>query len=197
MALFANPNTLLEAAASADLLALKQDGGSEEVTDAVEELEDVLVGGNIEEVPDDEKTTNGHQPITISTESCIVTEASGSYRSGAKYLIEFADIIRLMEAEGDEPEDPEQPDVAPEGEPDAGDLVEKVADACGVDKDDIAIVIQADECAMLAECAILEAKAGRKKKRATAKLNKFKRALRDMKKHGIKLVKSVKKAKKK
>lgn len=196
MALFANTNRLLEAAASADLLALQKDGGAPEVTDAVEELQDVLVGDNIEEVPADEMVTNG-QPVTISAESCIVTEAQGTYRNGTKYLIEFSDIIRLMETETEGEENPETPDVAPEGEPDAGDLVEKVADACGVDKEDISIVISADECAMLAECALLEAKAGRTKKRATTKLNKFKRALRDMKKHGIKLVKAKKTSKKK
>ena len=172
--LFNNPRRLLSEAAAADMLNPEV---SDEVKDVVEDLEDVLTN-NVEVVDDEDKTTNGGIPIT--SDSVAMMEAAGSYDSGIRYLISLESVIAVMEAEGEEAakEAMEEPGTAPSAEeaeanePDPVNVVEDIAEKNGVDPDQVAVVITAENVRFLAETAILEAKAGKKGGKGKKKLKK-------------------------
>lgn len=179
--LFSNPRRLLSEAASADLLNPEV---SEEVKDVIEELEEDLTN-NIEEVKDEDKTTNGGIPVTEQT--AVLFESNVGYDK-AKYLLKIEDVIALKEAEGEEAAAAamEEPGQAPSEEevaahePPAENVVEKIADANGVEPEDVAIVISTENVKFLAETALLEARAGRKGP-AGKKAKKIKDTLEELK----------------
>lgn len=192
--LFKNPRRLLSEAATADLLNPEV---SEEVEDVIEELEDVLTN-NVEEVSDEDKTTNGGIPVT--TESVALMESHCGY-GDARYLVRLEDVISIMEAEGeaeaaDQMEEPGQaptPEEAEAAEPEPENVIEDIADKNGVEPDQVAVVISSESMKMLAENVIMEAKCGRKgKKKAKnkGKLAKMLATMRKLKNKGIKLVKA-------
>lgn len=190
-----NPRSILSEAATADMLNPEV---SEEVKDTIDELEDTLTN-NVEEVKDSDKTTNGGIPVT--TEGVAVLESAYSDSRGRKqYYVRLEDVIAIKEAEGEEEAkaDMEEPGEAPseeqveEHEPDASDVIEKIADANGVDEDQVTVVISSESVSMLCDAALLEAKAGRcgKKARHTKKLKKTKEAIDELKDGKIKLAKA-------
>lgn len=193
--LFSNPRRLLSEAASADMLNPEV---SDEVKDTIEELEDDLTN-NVEEVDEKDKTTNGGIPVT--TESVSMLEAAGNY-GRAQYLVALEDVIAVKEAEGEEAakeekamEEPGSAPAAPSeeeaeaAEPDAGNVIEDIADKNGVDPEQVAVVITAEQVRFLAETALLEAKCGKKKGKATKKLKKTKKVIDELK-GKVKLVKA-------
>ena len=188
--LFKNPRKLLSEAASADLLAPEV---SEEVKEVIDGLEDTLTN-NIEEVKEEDKTTNGGIPVT--TEAVSIMEATGNY-DRARYLIKLEDVIAIKETEGEAAAAAavEEPGTAPteeeceKAEPDAANVVEDIAAKNGVDPEQVAVVITAENVQFLAETALLEAKAGKKCGKGTKKLAKVGKAV-DQLKGKIKLVKA-------
>lgn len=192
--LFKNPRRLLSEAATADLLNPEV---SEEVEDVIEELEDILTN-NVEEVEDEDKTTNGGIPVT--TESVALMESHCGY-GNARYLVRLEDVMSIMEAEGEaeaaaQMEEPGQAPTAEEAEaaePEPENVIEDIADKNGVEPDQVAVVITAESMRLLAENVVMEAKCGRKgKKKAKnkGKLDKMLTAMRKLKNKGIKLVKA-------
>lgn len=173
MFLTTNPRRLISEAAAADLLNPEV---SEEVKDVVEELEDDLK--DIDTVPDDQKTTNGGIPVTTEGVSLMKT-------NNGRYLVTLEDVIAVMETEGaDAAEEAKQnaepgetPPTAEECEPSATDTLEKIANANGVDVEDVTVVINSNEMACVAEAALLEAGKGRCKGRNTKKLMKKKKVV--------------------
>lgn len=193
--LFSNPRRLLSEAASADMLNPEV---SEEVKDTIEELEEDLTN-NVEEVDEKDKTTNGGIPVT--TESVSMLEAAGNY-GRAQYLVALEDVIAVKEAEGEEAAKEEkamdEPGSAPAApseeeaeaaEPDAANVIEDIAGKNGVDPEQVAVVITAEQVRFLAETALLEAKCGKKKGKATKKLKKTKKTIDELK-GKVKLVKA-------
>lgn len=190
--LFSNPRRLLSEAASADLLNPEV---SDEVKEVISELEDDLTN-NIEEVKDEDKTTNGGIPVT--TEAVSMMESASSY-GNARYLITLESVIAIMETEGekaaeaqmDEPGQAPSAEECENAEPDAANVVEDIAEKNGVDPEDVAVVITSENVRFLAEMTLLEAKAGKKGKRAKAakKLKKTKKAI-DQLEGKVKLVKA-------
>lgn len=173
MLLGVNPYKFLDEAATADLM---DPATSEEVKDTVEELEDVLTN-NVEEVKPDDMVTNGGVPVTTA-ESAVLVEANG------KYFVSMEAVIAICEDEAAEEAgegvEPSADDVADK----ATDVIEQIADANGVDKEDITVVINAESCGYICECAINESKCnkskGGKKKKAVKKakiLSKVTKAL--------------------
>ena len=188
--LFSNPRRLLSEAASADMLNPEV---SEEVKDVIQDLEDTLTN-NVEEVKDGDKTTNGGIPVT--TESVAMMESANTY-GRARYLVSLESVIAVMESEGEKEaeEAMEEPGKAPteeeiEGhEPDACDVIKKIADNNGVDEDQVAVVITAENVRFLAETALLEAKCGKKGGKGCKKVKKVAKAL-DQLKGKVNLVKA-------
>ena len=190
--LFSNPRKLLSEAASADLL---DPNVSEEVKEVIDDLQEDLAT-NIEEVKDEDKTTNGGIPVV--SEAVSLMESTHTY-NGAKYLVALEDVIAIKETEGEQAakENMDEPDAAPSpeecesNEPNATDVVEDIANKNGVDPDQVAVVITAENVRFYAEHAILESKAGKKGKNATAKkkLSKMKKAIDELK-GNVKLVKA-------
>ena len=152
--LLGKPYSFLSEAATQDLM---DPATSEEVKDTVEELEDVLTN-NVEEVKPDDMVTNGGVPVTTA-ESAILIEANGEYFLSMEAVISICEDE--VEAEGGEATAEEIADKAP-------DVVEQIADANGVDKEDITVVISAEESAYICECAINESKASKGKKSGKA-----------------------------
>lgn len=192
--LFKNPRRLLSEAATADLLNPEV---SEEVEDVIEELEDVLTN-NVEEVSDEDKTTNGGIPVT--TESVALMESHCGY-GNARYLVRLEDVMSIMEAEGEAEAaaQMEEPGAAPTAEeaeaaePEPENVIEDIADKNGVEPDQVAVVITAESMRMLAENVIMEAKCGRKgkaKAKNKGRLDKILATMRKLKNKGIKLVKA-------
>lgn len=190
--LFSNPRNILSEAASADLLNPEV---SKEVKDVIEELEDDLTN-NVEEVKEEDKTTNGGIPVT--TESVALMESATGYNR-ACYLITLESVIAVMESEGEKEAEAamEEPGKAPteaeceEHEPAADNVVERIAQDNGVDPEQVAIVITAENVKFLAETALLESKAGKKDGKGGKKLKKIKKAI-DQLKGKFKLVKACK-----
>lgn len=189
--LFSNPRKLLSEAATADLLNADV---SEEVKEVIEELEDDLTN-NIEEVKDSEKTTNGGIPVVA--ESVALMESTVGY-GRARYLVKLEDVIAVKEAEGEaeasnamqEPGQAPSAEEAEAAEPDAGNVIEDIADKNGVDPEQVAVVITAENVSFLAETALMEAKCGGKKARATKKLKKVAKAVKELKEAGITIVRA-------
>ena len=88
--LFKNPRKLLSEAASTDLLAPEV---SEKVKEVIDELEDTLTN-NVEEVKEEDKTTNGGIPVT--TEAVAIMESTGNY-DRARYLVKLEDVIAIKD----------------------------------------------------------------------------------------------------
>lgn len=188
--LFKNPRKLLSEAASADLLAPEV---SEEVKEVIDELEDTLTN-NVEEVKEEDKTTNGGIPVT--TEAVSIMESAGNY-DRARYLVKLEDVIAIKETEGEAAAAAavEEPGTAPteeeceKAEPDAANVVEDIAAKNGVDPEQVAVVITAENVQFLAETALLEAKAGKKCGKGAKKLAKLGKSV-DQLKGKVKLVKA-------
>ena len=183
--LFSNPRRLLSEAATADLLNPEVD---DEVKDVIGELEDDLTT-NVELVKDEDMmTTNGGIPVT--TEAVSLMEAAGDY-GRARYLVTLENVIAIMETEGEkeaeeekameEPGTPPTEEECEAHEPTADNVVEKIANANGVDPEQVAVVITAENVRFLAETALLESKAGKKKGKGGKKLKKIKKAIDDLK----------------
>lgn len=187
--LFKNPRRLLSEAATADLLNPEV---SDEVKDTITGLEDILTN-NIEEVKEEDKTTNGGIPVT--TESVAMLESAVGY-GNAKYLVPLESVIAIMETEGEaaamaaaEPgEAPTEEEIAA-AEPSPVNVVEDIAEKNGVEPEQVAVVITAESVRFLAEMSLLEAKAGRGK-RAAEKAKKAKETLETLEKGNVKLVKA-------
>lgn len=197
--LFNNPRALLEAAASAEML---DPTVSDEVKEVIEDLDDTLTN-NIEEVDDEDKTTNGGIPVV--SEAVQLLESSTRY-SGARYLVTLEQVIAIMETEGEaeaqatmEDGDTPTPEESAEAEPEPTDVIEQIAQNNGVDKEDVAVVISTESMKLLAQSVIYEAKAGKKGKAAPAKkkLQKMKEVIDKLRSGKIKLVKASKGKKKK
>ena len=92
--LFKNPRRLLSESATADLLNPEV---SDEVKDVIVDLEKDLTN-NVEEVKEEDKTTNGGIPVT--TESVAIMESSSVYGK-AKYLVTLESVMAVMESEAE------------------------------------------------------------------------------------------------
>lgn len=190
--LFSNPRSILSEAASADLLNPEV---SEEVKDTISELEDDLTN-NVEEVDEKDKTTNGGIPVVAEAVSLLESSTSGY--DGARYIVTLEDVMAVQEAEGEKnAEAMEEPGKAPseekceEAEPDAVNVVEDIAEKNGVEPEQVAVVITAENVRFLSQTAILESKCGKSGKdaQATKKLKKTKKTV-DQLKGKVKLVKA-------
>lgn len=186
--LFKNPRRLLSESATADLLNPEV---SDEVKDVIVDLEKDLTN-NVEEVKEEDKTTNGGIPVT--TESVAIMESSSVYGK-AKYLVTLESVMAVMESEAEAPaEDPaagEAPaEEAPAVEPSPVNVVEDIAEKNGVEPEQVAVVITAESVRFLSDHAILESKAGKKGKDAKAckKLAKVGKAVKELKEGGVMVV---------
>lgn len=190
MSLFQNPRTLLSEAASADLLAPEV---SEEVKEVIDNLEDTLTN-NVEEVKDEDKTTNGGIPVVA--EGVSIMKSNVGY-GRAEYLVKLEDVIAVMETEGEEaakaameePGTPPSEEDIEKHEPNAVNVVEDIAEKNGVDPEQVAVVISAEAASFLAETALLEAKNCKKKGKGTKRIKKTAKAV-DQLKGKVKLVKA-------
>lgn len=190
--LFDNPRKLLSESAAADLLNPEV---SEEVKKVITDLEDTL-DNNVEEVADKDKTTNGGVPVV--SEAVAIMEASNTY-GNARYLVTIESVIAVMETEGEKAaaEAMEEPGKAPteeeiaDHEPSATNVVEDIAAKNGVDPEQVAVVITAENVRFLAQTSLLESKCGKTGDCAKAgkRLKKMKDAAEDLK-GKVKLVKA-------
>ena len=164
--LYGRMNGILSEAASADLLDPEVD---QEVKDVVADLEDELTT-NVEEVPAADKDSNNAvlSPEELK-EMCTLWEGSNNC-----IYMDMNDLMRICEAEGDDA--------------DAGEVAEDVANANEVDSDNLVIVADEETAKDLIECALLEAKAGRKGKNVK-KAKGLTKALKQLKAKGIKIFK--------
>lgn len=195
-----HPRKLLSEAAAADLLDPKV---SDEVKDVIDDMEDILTN-NIEEVKDSDKTTNGGVPVVA--EAVAVLESANTY-GNAKYLVTLESVIAVMENEGeklaaeesDNPGEAPTPEEAEAHEPHAANVIEDIANRNGVDTDQVAVVISAENCRFLAEMSILEAKCGKTPDECEAakKLGKARKVAKELQSADIPLVVAKKKATKK
>lgn len=182
--LFTNPRKTLSESAAADLLNPEV---SKEVKDVINDMEDILTN-NVEEVADKDKTTNGGIPVVA--EAVALMEAAGAYGK-AKYLVTLESVIAIKETEGEKAatEAMEEPGEAPseeqcaEHEPDAVNVVEDIAAKNGVEPEQVAVVITAENVRFLAQTSLLEAKAGKagEDAKATKRLKKMKDATEQLK----------------
>lgn len=188
--LFKNPRRLLSEAATADLLNPEV---SDEVKDVIVDLEKDLTN-NIEEVKEEDKTTNGGIPVT--TESVAIMESAVGYGK-AKYLVTLESVMAVMESEAEaevpveEPAAGEAPaEEVPAVEPSPVNVVEDIAEKNGVEPEQVAVVITAESVKFLVEHAILESKACKSGKDAKAckKLAKVGKAVKDLKEGGVMVV---------
>lgn len=177
-----NPRSILSEAAATDLLEV--DG---EVKEVIDDLQDDL--DDIEIVQPEDMTTNGGIPVV--SEAVSVMKSNNNY-NGAHYLISLESVMAVMESEGEKAAEEEMdidageaptPEEVEEHEPHPANVVEDIAARNGVDPDEVAVVISSESVAMLAEHALLEAKACRKGKNAkgTKKMNKVKKVIDDLK----------------
>lgn len=188
--LFKNPRALLSESASADLLAPEV---SEEVKDVIDELEDTLTN-NVEEVKDSDKTTNGGIPVVA--EAVSIMESSSNY-DRARYLVKLEDVIAVKENEGEaaaaaaveEPGTAPTPEECEKAEPDAANVIDNIAAKNGVEPDQVAVVITAENVRFLAETTLLEAKAGKTNGTACKKLAKVGKTVKELE-GKVKLVKA-------
>lgn len=190
--LFTNPRKTLSESAAADLLNPEV---SKEVKDVINDMEDILTN-NVEEVAEKDKTTNGGIPVVA--EAVALMESAGNYGK-AKYLVTLESVIAIKETEGEKAaaEAMEEPGEAPseeqctEHEPDACNVVEDIAAKNGVEPEQVAVVITAENVRFLAQTSLLEAKAGKtgKEAQATKRLKKMKDTT-DQLKGKIQLVKA-------
>lgn len=191
--LFSKARKLITESSAADMLDPEV---SSEVKDVIEELEKDLTN-NVEEVKEEDKTTNGGIPVT--SDAAPVMESAVGY-TNAKYLLKLEDVMAIKETEGDagaeepaeEPTPAEEPgqEPAPE-EPTAGEVVASVAAANDLPEDDakIAVVVNTDEVKFVAEMALLEAKSGRCGS-ANARIKKIRKTIKELKEAGIPIMRT-------
>lgn len=189
--LFKNPRKLLSEAASADLL---DPTVSAEVKDVVDDLENILTN-NIEEVKDEDKTTNG---MPLKVEAVAMMESANPYGK-ARYLLKIEDLMAVRESEGEEAakEEMEEPGEAPSEEevekhcPNVGNVIEDIAAKNGVEPEEVAVVISTESVRFLAQTAVLEAKCGKAQKdcKGLSKCKKIKKTAEAVKEAGYKLLK--------
>jgi len=199
-----HPRKLLSEAAAADLLDPKV---SDEVKEVIDDMEDILTN-NIEEVKDEDKTTNGGVPVVA--EAVAMLESTNTYGK-AKYLITLESVIAVMENEGEklaaeaeevEPGEAPAPEAVEAHEPHAANVIEDIANRNGVEADQVAVVISAENFRFLAEMALLEAKCGKAPEECEAakKLGKARKVAKELQSGDVAMVvakkKAVKKAKK-
>ena len=153
--LFGKPYKFLSEAATADLM---DPATSDEVKDTVDDLQDTLTN-NVEEVKPDDMVTNGGVPVTTA-ENALLVESNG------RYYVSMEAVLAICEDEAEVPETASDDDAADACAEKAPDVVEQIADANGVDKEDITVVINADEAAYVCECAINESKASKGQKKS-------------------------------
>lgn len=161
--LFGKPYKFLSEAAAADLM---DPGTSEEVKDTVDELQDTLTN-NVEEVKPDDMVTNGGVPVTTA-ENALLIESNG------RYFISMEAVLAICEDEAEVPETASDDAAADAVAGEAENVIDQIADANGVDKEDITVVINADEAAYVCECAINESKASKGKKKSGKSVRKAK-----------------------
>jgi hypothetical protein len=186
MFLVNNKARFLSEAATADMIDPEV---SPEVKDTIEDLEDAVE--NVEPVEAPETTNGGIPDVTV--------ESAPLYSHRRGYYVTLGNVMRLSEAAAAE-EDPDAAASEPDGEASAEDsadqacnVVEKIADQNGVDASDVTVVISADEAARIAEMALSDAKAGKKKGPAKKKLDQLNKTIDNLKKGGVKLAKDAKK----
>lgn len=145
------PYKYLSEAATADLM---DPGTSDEVKEVIDDLQDDLTN-NVEEVPADDMVDNGGVPV-VTAESVILAQSSGS-----QYYVSMEAVMRICEDEAE---------AAVEGEPTADDVadqadnvIDQIANANGIEPEDVTVVISADEMTYMCECAINESKSNKKK----------------------------------
>lgn len=196
-----HPRKLLSEAAAADLLDPKV---SDEVKEVIDDMEDILTN-NIEEVKDEDKTTNGGVPVVA--EAVAVLESATGYGEKTKYLVTLESVIAVMENEGEKiaaeesetPGEAPTPEEAEAHEPHAANVIEDIATRNGVEPDQVAVVISTENFRFLAEMAILEAKCGKAPEDCAAakKLGKARKVAKELQAADVMLVKGApKKAKK-
>ena len=195
-----HPRKLLSEAAAADLLDPKV---SPEVKEVIDDMEDILTN-NIEEVKDSDKTTNGGVPVVA--EAVAVLESANTYGK-AKYLVTLESVIAVMENEGeklaaeesDTPGEAPTPEEAEAHEPHAANVIEDIAARNGVEADQVAVVISAENYRFLAEMTLLEAKACKAPEdcEAAKKLGKARKVAKELQAGDVALVVAKKKAAKK
>lgn len=160
--LLGNPYKILSEAATADLM---DPATSSEVKDTVDELEDSLTN-NVEEVKPADMVTNGGVPVTTAENATLI-------ESNGEYFVSMEAVLAICEDEAAEEagvEEPSADDVADK----AADVIDQIADANGVDKDDVTVIISAEEAAYVCECAINESKASKGKKKGGKSVRKAK-----------------------
>ena len=174
-----HPRKLLSEAAAADLLDPKV---SDEVKEVIDNLEDVLVDKNIEEVKDENKTSNGGIPTVTDAVPVMQTESAIAGKN--EYLVTIESVLALMETEGEklaaeaeevEPGEAPTPEAVEANKPHTANIIEDIANANGVAPEDISITISQEAVKYYAEMAILEAKAGK-----TTANNKSLKKLKDI-----------------
>ena len=163
MLLGVNAYKFLSEAATQDLM---DPATSEEVKTTIDELEDDLTN-NVEEVKPEDMVTNGGVPVTTE-ESAILVESNGRYLLAMEAVIAICEDKAAEETEGDGEPEPEE--VADQ----ATNVVDQIADANGVDPKQVTVVITAEECAYICECAINESKASGGKKKNGKSIRKAK-----------------------
>lgn len=184
-----SPRSILSEAASADLLNPEV---SDEVKDVVDDLEDILTN-NIEEVKDGDKTTNGGIPVT--TESVSIMESGYGY-GDARYLVRLEDVMAIKEAEGEEaaaemkePGEAPTPEEVDAAAPDAGNVIEDIANKNGVEPEQVAVVITAESLRLAAQNAIMESKCGYGNDNALGLARKV-QCIKELKNKGVKVMKA-------
>ena len=180
--LLGKPYRFLSEAATQDLM---DPATSEEVKDTVEELEDVLTN-NVEEVKPSDMVTNGGVPVTTAESAILVEGTNGGYYLAIESVISICEDE--IEAEGGEAE----PDAVAEKAPD---VIEQIAQANGVEPEDITVVINAESALFICESAINESKAckGKKKGGKAVKKAQVLTKVADALKGKVKLFKGKKK----
>lgn len=157
--LLGKPYSFLSEAATQDLM---DPATSDEVKDTVEELEDVLTN-NVEEVKPSDMVTNGGVPVTTAESAILVEGVNGGY------YVAIEAVISICEDEA--AEDPAA-DTDVDGEPTADavaekapDVIDQIAQANGVEPEDITVVINSESALFICESAINESKASKGKKK--------------------------------
>jgi len=152
-----NPYQFLSEAATQDLF---DPATSAEVKDVVDDLQDTLTN-NVEEVPEEDMVTNGGVPVTTA-ESAVLVESSFG-----RYMVNIESVIAICEDEAAEETGDSEPSVDTVADK-ATDVVDQIANANGVDPEDVTIVISSESARFLCEAAINESKASKGKKTGKA-----------------------------
>lgn len=137
-----------EVLSSAELLDPEE---SKDVEEVMDDLEEILTT-NIEEVKPEDKVSTGATEMLKPT-----AESVNLYETNGKYMVNLFDLLKLHEDAADNAE--AAGEEAPEA--DAAAAAEEVADANGVDSDDLVIVAPVDTAEEIVQNAANEAATGR------------------------------------